>query len=282
MSPETGARGAVARAARFALLVGVTALFLVPLLWVVSASLRAPGLPPPRTIEWFPDPVSFAAWERLFTLLPFGRYLGNSLLVVAVAVPLSLLSASMAGFAMAQLAAPLRRSLVVVSVVLLLVPVTALWLTRFLLFDAAGITGSPLALVAPAIMGGSPLFVLLYFWAFRRVPPELVEAARLEGAGAISTWWRVGVPLVGPTSVAVGVLAFLLFWSDFISPTLYLRTDEWATLTIGLRQLQQLDRSDWPMLMAGAVLLAVPAVLLFAVAQRRFLRDDRLAETIGG
>ena len=282
MSPETGARGAVARAARFALLVGVTALFLVPLLWVVSASLRAPGLPPPRTIEWFPDPVSFAAWERLFTLLPFGRYLGNSLLVVAVAVPLSLLSASMAGFAMAQLAAPLRRSLVVVSVVLLLVPVTALWLTRFLLFVAAGITGSPLALVAPAIMGGSPLFVLLYFWAFRRVPPELVEAARLEGAGAISTWWRVGVPLVGPTSVAVGVLAFLLFWSDFISPTLYLRTDEWATLTIGLRQLQQLDRSDWPMLMAGAVLLAVPAVLLFAVAQRRFLRDDRLAETIGG
>ena len=282
MSPETGARGAVARAARFALLVGVTALFLVPLLWVVSASLRAPGLPPPRTIEWFPDPVSFAAWERLFTLLPFGRYLGNSLLVVAVAVPLSLLSASMAGFAMAQLAAPLRRSLVVVSVVLLLVPVTALWLTRFLLFDAAGITGSPLALVAPAIMGGSPLFVLLYFWAFRRVPPELVEAARLEGAGAISTWWRVGVPLVGPTSVAVGVLAFLLFWSDFISPTLYLRTDEWATLTIGLRQLQQLDRSDWPMLRAGAVLLAVPAGRLFAVAQRRFLRDDRLAETIGG
>jgi len=282
MSPEIGARSSVARALHFLLLVAVTALFLAPLLWVVSASLRAPGLAPPRGIDWIPDPVSLAAWERLVITLPFGRYLGNSLLVVAIAVPVSLLTASMAGFAMAQLAAPLRRALVLVSVALLLVPVTALWLTRFLLFEAVGITGTPLALVAPAIMGGSPLFVLLYFWAFRRVPAELVEAARLEGAGAVSVWWRVGVPLVGPTSVAVGVLAFLLFWSDFMSPTLYLRTDEWATLTIGLRQLQQLDRSDWPMLMAGAVLLAVPAVSLFAVAQRWFLRDDRLAETIGG
>ena len=72
-------------------------------------------------------------------------------------------------------------------------------------------------------MGGSPLFVLLYIWAFRRVPPELIEAARLEGAGAVGAWWRVGLPLVVPTTVAVATLAFLLFWGDFISPSLYLR-----------------------------------------------------------
>jgi multiple sugar transport system permease protein len=266
----------------FLLRVAVTALFLVPLLWVVAASLRAPGLPPPRTIEWIPDPVSLEAWNRLFSLLPFGRYLGNSLLVVAVAVPLSMLVASAAGFAMTQLAGPTRRALVVVTLVLLLVPVTSLWLTRFLLFRAVGLDDSLLALMAPAIMGGSPLFVLLYFWAFRRIPRELIESARLEGAGALTTWWRVGLPLVVPTSVAVGALCFLLFWGDFISPTLYLRSDELYTLTLGLRQLQQLDRTDWPMLMAGAVLLAVPAVALFAIAQRTFLRDDRLSEVIGG
>ena len=145
-----------------------------------------------------------------------------------------------------------------------------------------GITDTPLALIAPALLGGSPLFVLLYTWAFRRIPPELIEAARLEGVGAIGAWWRVGLPLVVPTTVAVGTLAFLLFWGDFISPTLYLRTDDWATLTVGLRRLQQLDRNDWPVLMAGAVLLAVPAVLLFVVGQRTFLRDDRLADTFGG
>jgi multiple sugar transport system permease protein len=280
MSSEVRRGSGIARIGRSALLVAVTAVFLLPLLWVVAASLRAPDLPPPRAIEWIPSPVSTAAWGRLFALLPFVRYLGNSLLVAGIAVPLSLAVASMAGFAISQLSGPARGALVVVCLVLLLVPVTALWLTRFLLFNAAGITDTPLALIAPAAMGGSPLFVLLYAWAFRRIPSELIETARLEGAGAITTWWRIGLPLTVPTSVAVAVLCFLQFWGDFISPTLYLRSGHWVTLTAGLRQLEQLDRSDWSVLMAGAVLLAAPAVLLFAVAQRRFLRDDRLAETM--
>lgn len=267
---------------RAVLLAFIAAVFLVPLLWIVSASLRAPDQPPPRAVEWLPDPISFAAWEQLFAIVPFGRYLGNSLLVVAVGVPLSLLVASAAGFAIAQLTAPMRRAMVVASVVLLLVPITALWLTRFLLYNAAGITDTPLVLLAPALLGGSPLFVLLYAWAFSRIPPELIDAARLEGCGAIGAWWRVGLPLAVPTTVAVATLAFLLFWGDFVSPSLYLRSPDWATLTVGLRQLQQLDRNDWPVLMAGAVVLAIPAVALFAIAQRSFLRDDRLADTFGG
>ncbi len=270
------------RLARAALLTAVTAVFVVPLLWIVAASLRSPDLPPPRATDWLPDPLTLASWERLFAILPFGRFLAHSLLVALVGVPVSLIVASAAGFAIAQLTAPMRRALVVASVVALLVPVTALWLTRFLLYAAAGLIDTPLVLVAPALLGGSPLFVLLYTWAFRRIPPELVEAARLEGIGAVGAWWRVGLPLVMPTTVAVGTLAFLLFWGDFVSPTLYLRTDDWETLTVGLRRLQQLDRNDWPVLMAGAVVLAIPAVLLFAAGQRTFLRDDRLADTFGG
>jgi multiple sugar transport system permease protein len=281
--PGDGRGARMGRSAlRAVVLAVIAAIFLVPLLWVVSASLRAPDQPPPRAVEWLPDPISFTAWERLFEIVPFGRYLGNSLLIVLVGVPLSLLIASAAGFAIAQLTAPMRRALVIASVTFLLVPVTALWLTRFLLYSAAGITDTPLVLLAPALLGGSPLFVLLYTWAFRRIPQELIDAARLEGAGAIGAWWRVGLPLVVPTTVAVATLAFLLFWGDFISPALYLRSDEWSTLTVGLRYLQQLDRNDWPVLMAGAVVLAIPAVLLFAAAQRSFLRDDRLADTFGG
>jgi multiple sugar transport system permease protein len=268
--------------ARVLLAAGIVLLFVVPLLWIAAASLRAPDLPPPRAIEWWPDPVSFAAWDRLGALLPVGRSLGSSLLIVAVGVPVATLVASMAGFAMSQLAAPARRVAVVATVVLLLVPATALWLPRFLLYRSVGLIDTPLALVAPAIMGGSPLLVLLCFWACRRIPPELVEAARLEGAGAIGAWRRVALPLIRPTLVVVATLAFLLFWGDVVSPTLYLRTDAWATLPLGLRRLEQLDRNDWPVLMAGAVLLALPAVLVFLVVQHRSLRDDRLADTIGG
>ena len=254
----------------------VAALFLLPLLWMLSASLRDPGLPPPRTVEWLPGSVTPGNYGAVFDLLPFGRYLLNSLAVVAVAVPLTLITASMAGFAMALLERRSRVQLVVLSLALLLVPVTALWLTRFLLFRWAGLTDSLVALIVPALAGSSPLFVLLFYWTFRRVPPEVFEMARLDGAGATATWRRIALPQAVPTSIAVAVLTFILYWSDFISPLLYLRSQDLYTLPMGLRQLQQLDPSDWPLLMAGAVLLTAPAIAFFLVVQHVFLGERGL------
>jgi multiple sugar transport system permease protein len=254
----------------------VAALFLLPLLWMITASLREPGLPPPRSVEWLPTNPSPGNYAEVFELLPFGRYLLNSLAVVAMAVPLTILTASMAGFAMALLTRRPRAALVVLSVALLLVPVTALWLTRFLIFSWIGLTDSLLALVVPSLAGSSPLFVLLYYWTFRRISGEIFETAHLDGAGAITVWRRIALPNAWPTTVAVAVLAFILYWSDFISPLLYLRDQGLYTLPLGLRQLQQLDPTDWPLLMAGAVMLTLPAVLFFLVVQHLFLGDRGL------
>ena len=259
-----------------ALPLAVAALFLLPLLWMLTASLREPGLAPARTIEWFPTSPSPDNYAAVFGLLPFGRYLLNSLAVVAMAVPLTIITASMAGFAMALLERRSRLALVVLSVALLLVPVTATWLTRFLLFSWVGLTDTLLALVVPALAGSSPLFVLLYFWTFRRVSPEVFEMAHLEGAGSFGVWWRVALPNAWPTTVAVAVLTFILYWSDFISPLLYLRDQSLYTLPLGLRQLQQLDPTDWPLLMAGAVMLTLPAILFFLLVQHLFLGERGL------
>ena len=100
--------------------------------------------------------------------------------------------------------------------------------------------------------------------------------AHLDGAGALATWRRVALPLAGPSNVAVAVLTFILYWSDFISPLMYLRSQDLYTLPMGLRQLQQLDPGDWPILMAGAVMLTVPAVLFFLMVQHLFLGDRGL------
>jgi multiple sugar transport system permease protein len=119
--------------------------------------------------------------------------------------------------------------------------------------------------------------VLLFYWTFRRVPPDLFETARIEGAGAFTVWRRIRLPLAVPTIVAVAILTFLMYWSDFISPLLYLKSQDLYTLPIGLRQLQQLDRSDWPLLMAASVLVAAPTVAVFTIVQRFFLQENRLA-----
>lgn len=256
-------------------------LFVLPLLWAGLASLRQPGLPPPRTLEWWPSPTAWSNYTRLFELLPFGRYTLNSLLVAGLATPLSLITASWAGLGMALLGRRARRRLAVLSVGLLLVPLTAVWLTRFLIFRQLGWIDSYAALLAPALMGTSPLFVLLFYSAFRRLPGELYDSARLDGAGALSLWFWVVMPAVRPTSLAVAMLAFLTYWSDFINPLMYLKSQERYTLAVGLQQLQQLDPTNWPLLMAGAVLMMLPALLLFVLIQRFFLKESPLAGMYG-
>jgi multiple sugar transport system permease protein len=258
---------------RHVVLIAITLLFVAPIAWLIAASLRQAGQPPPRSIELIPNPIAPGNYARVFELLPFGRYFLNSLFVVIAAVPLTIVVASWGGLAMSQLPDRSRRFLLVFSLGLLMVPFSALWLTRFIMFSAIGLTNSHLALIAPALSGTSPLFVLLFYWTFRRVPRELFEMARLEGAQVLSIWWRIALPIALPTTAAVAMLAFIFYWSDFMSPLLYLRSQSLYTLPIGLQQLQQLDRTNWPLLMSGAVMLTLPPVLLFLIVQRYFLRD---------
>jgi multiple sugar transport system permease protein len=253
----------------------VASLFLLPFVWVVSGSLRQPGLPPPRTIEWIPEPVVWSNYLRVFEIAPLGSYIGNSLLVAAIAVPLTIATASWAGFAMAQVSKPARRRLTVLAIMLLMVPITALWLTRFIIFRSLGLIDTIWSLVAPSIMGTSPLFVLLFYWTFRRVPAEVFAAARLDGAGLLRIWALIAMPLAWPTTVAVAVLSFALYWSDFISPLTYLKSERNYTLPVGMQILQQMDSTNWPLLMVGAVIMTTPVLLLFFCIQRYFWAEGR-------
>jgi multiple sugar transport system permease protein len=259
----------------------ISALFILPLVWMASASLRQPGLPPPRTMEWWPEPLAWSNYNRIFEMLPLGRYIFNSLLIAGIAVPITLVTASLAGFAMTQLNRRGRESLLGLSVVLLVVPTVAVWVARFILFRTLGLFNSYAALLAPALMGSSPLFVLLFFWSFRRIPRELYDAARMDGAGPLEIWWRVALPLSGATVIVVGILTFLLYWGDFTTPLFYLKSQTLYTLPVGLRQLQELDRTNWPLLLAGAMVMTLPSVILFGIVQRFFLPENRLAGIYG-
>ena len=129
----------------------------------------------------------------------------------------------------------------------------------------------------PAVAGGNPLFVLLFYWACWRIPPELYESARLDGAEAWTVWWRVAWPLVWPTTAAVALLAFVLYWGDFTTPVLYIFRPELYTLPIGLQLLRQMDDTNIPLLMAGSVLMTAPVVVFVLLVQVLFLRDLSLA-----
>ncbi len=251
----------------------ITAVFTLPLFWVVIASLRQPGLPPPLRIEWWPAAPHWQNYTTLFTLLPMTRYISNSLFVVAIAVPLTLLTASLAGFGISQLPFVWQQRWINGSIALLIIPAASVWLFRFQLLRWLGLIDSLWALIVPAFGASNPLFVLLFYWTFRRIPPELFEVPQLDGATSWVIWWRIALPLARPTAVAVTILAFIMYWSDFVSPIIYISRPQSYTLPVGLQILNQLDSTNWPLLMAAAVVMIGPIILLFTYLQRYFLHN---------
>ena len=246
-----------------------------------SASLRQPGAAPPRTIEWLPDPVAWANYARIFELAPLGTFIGNSLLVVALAVPVTVLTASWAGLAMAQLPEQARRRLVVATFLLLLVPVAALWLARYVLFSRLGLVDTVWALRGTRV-DGHRARCSCFSTTGRSVGSRLssFEAARLDGAGVLVLWARIAMPIARPTTLTVAVLAFILYWSDFIGPLLYLKSESRYTLPVGVRSLQQMDKSNWPLLMAAAATMSAPVIAMFILAQRHFWPESWRSEAI--
>jgi multiple sugar transport system permease protein len=259
----------------------VCAVFLLPLVYLVTGSLRKAGLPPPRSPELVPSPLAWENYDRAFQLVDIPRYALNSLIVAAFAVPLSVLFASWAGFAMARLPARARTIVIALSLLALMVPVTALLVPRFVIFKQLGLIDTYVPLIAPALVGMSPFYVLIFYWAFTRIPEELYEAARLEGLTPLQTWRRVAMPLVRPVTLAVALLAFVFTWSNFLDPLIYLFEQERFTLPLGLKLLAQLDPQNFPLLLAGAVAATAPVVVAFLIAQRFFLAGYRPASWFG-
>ncbi|MCB0113348.1 MAG: carbohydrate ABC transporter permease [Caldilineaceae bacterium] len=240
----------------------IALIFLAPSIWLLLGSLLPAGTP---VIELVRNPLGVTPTSENYataaTLVPLARFVFNSLRVTVIATPLSVLAASWAAFAMTQLPRRARDLLIHLSVAALLAPPTALWLARFPIFRGLGWIDTPLPLIAPALLGGSPLFVLLLYWSFRRLPDDLLDAARIDGAGVWRVWWSVVMPASRGAVIGVAVLNAVLFWSNFTDPLLYLRSQDQFTLPVGVRLLAQLDPTQWPVLLAGGVLLTAPVLI---------------------
>lgn len=193
----------------------VALVFLLPLFWMLSASLLPLGQPLSRTFRLLPDNPTLENFIRMWRMVPLARFTLHSLVIAALAVPLTIVTGSWAGFAIAQLPRRDQRRWVVVSLAVLMVPGIALWSTRFLIYKQLGLLDSIWAIVAPAWMGTSPFYVLMFYRAFRRIPTAIYDAGRLDGASALEMWRFVALPMARPTAIGVALLSFVVYWGIF-------------------------------------------------------------------
>lgn len=205
----------------------------------------------------------------MWGLTPILKYTLNSILVVALAVPTTIIIGSLVGFSISQLPHKSQGRWVIFLLFILMIPDIALWSSRFILYEAIGLYNTILALIAPSFIGTSPFYILIFYRAFRRIPYEAFASARLDGANMFSLWRLVALPMAKPTILGVGFLTLLVYWGDYISPLLYLQTEKRYTLAIALQLLQQMNPSAWSLLMAAAVFMtAFPFILFLFVLTR--------------
>ncbi len=258
------------------LMIGTVLLFMLPLVWMVSTSLKPEGQIlsyPPRWIPAAPTLENFAGVLRRFA---FVQWTLNSAIVVVTATLLVILVDSLAGFALARLQFRGRDALFMVIVSMLLVPLQVTVIPLFLLFAQLHLLDNYVALILPTTANITGVFLMRQF--FLSVPIELEEAARLDGASDARIWWSVIMPLSGPVTAAVAALTFVSSWNNFLWPLIATYSDRARTLPVGIAQYMGSHAGTsgsapaYGPALASATMATLPALLAFFLLQRYFVR----------
>lgn len=248
------------------------AIMLVPLVWLLSSSLKSTAMififPP----QWIPNPVRFQNYIDVFQAIPFARFTINTVIVTGAALVGQLLTASLVAFGFARLRFPGRDILFLVLLGTIMIPYHITLIPTFVLFRMLGWLDTWLPLIVPYWFGGGAFFIFLLRQFFMRLPLELDDAAYIDGASIFIVFWRIILPQAKPALGVVAVFSFLNHWNDFFGPLIYLNSVEKFTLAIGINLFRSLQTTEWNLLMAASVMISLPCILLYAVAQRYFIQ----------
>jgi multiple sugar transport system permease protein len=276
MSAPVVARPDAGRASRLTPLLlyaalGVGALLsLLPMVWMVSASLMAPGEASSYPPTLFPRRATFEHYEALFTRLNLGRYLLNSAIVALVVTSVSLVVNSMAGYAFAKLRFRGRDRLFRLLSAGLVLPVQVAMLPLFLLMKQLGLINTYWGVIVPGLASIFGIFLVRQYAL--AIPDDLLDAARIDGAGELRIYWSIVLPTIVPILATLSIWTFLATWNDFMWPLIVLSDDARYTLPVALANLVGEHAQDTELMMAGSVLTVLPVMLVFLVLQRYYIQ----------
>jgi multiple sugar transport system permease protein len=252
-----------------AVLAGFT---MLPFAWVVSGSLRTTGDIQADPGAWLPDEVTLDNFGRLFTQAGFGTYLVNSVVVAAMVVVGNVVAAAAAGYALAKLDFAGKRLAFGAVLAALMVPFSATFVPQFVVTVGLGLVDTLQGIALPSLVLPVSVFIVRQFAG--GIPDELLEAARIDGAGEMRIFLRIFLPLAGPALATVTIMSFLASWNNFIWPLIVAQEKASYTLPVGLAATSQAAQNvtDYGLVLAGAVVVMLPVLILFVLLQRYFVQ----------
>lgn len=264
----TTSRRGPRRAVLYGLLIVLTLVFISPLIYMLVTSFKTTAEAAAPTPQWIPSDPTTQAYDAVLSTdgTPVVRWFLNSLLAATLQTLLILVTAAMAGYALARIEFRGKKIAFAVIIATLFIPPVILLIPNYLIVGRLGWLDSLAAVVVPGAAGAFGVFFLRQF--FLGLPIELEEAASIDGASRWRTFLKIILPLSRPALVTLALLAFLTNWNDFLWPVYVLFSPENQTLPAGLSTLQNANAVRYDLLMAGAVIASAPVLLLYLAAQR--------------
>jgi multiple sugar transport system permease protein len=260
----------------YIILILVSIILMLPLVWMVSTSLK-----PMTEIAQFPPTLlpEEVQWENYLETInsfPFFQYAKNTLFITFFVVLGNVLSNSFIAYGFAKIDFPGKGLLFSLVLATMMIPSFVVMIPQYVLFSKIGWVGTYLPLIVPSFFGsGFNIFLMRQFYL--SIDDELIEAAQIDGANHLYIWSRLMLPLTKPALITIGIQSFNGAWNDFLGPLLYIHEESKYTLQIGLQVFQSQSTTQWNYLMAGATLVLLPTVLLFLFAQKYFIEGMDLS-----
>ena len=265
-------RGAWARdLAAYVALVTLSLIFLIPLYWLISSSLKTDAKIHAYPPEWIPNPVTLDIYRKGLAAIPFARMLGNTLTICALSVLGTVISCSLVAYSLTAIRWKGRDALFYTLLATMMLPGQVTMVPLFVLFAKMGWVDTFAPLTVPHFFGGAfAIFLMRQF--FLGIPKDLSEAATIDGCSAWGVYRRIIMPLSKPVVATVALFAFLGAWNDYLGPLIYLANPDNFTLSLGLAMFNSQYGSFPGQLMAVTTVMTVPILVLFFLTQRTFIQ----------
>ncbi len=253
-------------------LISLSFIFMFPFIWMLFTALKTPAELLAGIGTLLPNDPQWSNFRVAVTTVPFFLYLRNSLIIVFFAVVGTLFSATLSAYAFAKLTWPGRDTLFVIMLATMMIPGQVILIPSYILYNQIGWLGTRLPLTVPYFFGGGAAFYIFLLRQFYKgIPRELGESAIVDGAGHFKIFIYIMLPLTKPALLTVSLLTFMFVWNDYFGPLIYLSNPDHWTLALGLRGFQTQFTGRYDLMMAAAILVMLPTLILFFAAQKYFI-----------
>ncbi len=254
----------------FAILMAVSIIVVIPYVSMLSNCFKT-------TIETLTDPMHIIPQEftldgyiKVLTKSPFFHWLGNSVFITCTNTIVILFTSTLVGYLFARFRFRGRDFLFAMLMFTMMVPAQVTMITTFIIIDDIGLYNSVWALIIPSFVNVFGIYLCKQYC--EEIPRELIESARIDGAGDFAIYWRIVIPQIRPAIGALAIFTFMEYWNDYLNPLIYLSSTEKMTLPLALSYFSTQHSTDLSATMAASALIMIPAAIVFIIFQKQFIK----------